>query len=455
MICIDMWGSRGTAFIAGCVVLALPALGLPEPAWSASHRPPRQRQVNAQVLGSLTIAWSGDPARGCAAAGLCGVSGTLQMHFGNSEVSSSGGPPELMANDESAVARVQTTAPDGSVTACADLVPVQFDLAVHRTGDQLAARVPASGAAQTPSSGRCAGPTSGDLTALRLPARRTAHGYDFSGRTSFIAGPFAVTAVSGARARITFGGNGGGGGITSGGTTSTPVKLRSVLVERAGFTYRVTGFAGTLTTAFAGLAPPQCDPLGACGVAGRLVQSFATRGTLRFAGARITAHHVGRDRALADLRQGTMELSDTFAERVVHETVTEMSSQTGNLPCSAHSSTVLPATGLRPRRGRDELLLSGALPGFGGGGSDPFRTPCPGPATADILGPNGGRIATATVTAGQLGDRRLSITFRGHGSFDGSAYTGRRSGAVVLGLVLVRSTGGTRRETLFPGEPVI
>ena len=154
---------------------------MPGAAWSASHRPRPQRSFSTEVTGPLTIAWSGDPAHGCAAAGLCGVSGTLQMHFGGGELSGSGGPPELMATDDGAVARVQTTAPDGSVTTCADLVPVQFDIAVHGATARVAGGVLGLGS-QAPSAGRCAGPTSGQLAALSSPLRRLAHGYDLSGR---------------------------------------------------------------------------------------------------------------------------------------------------------------------------------------------------------------------------------------------------------------------------------
>ena len=89
-------GSRGTAAIAACVALGALALALPRAGWSASHRAHHQTQVNTSVTGPLTIAWQGDPAHGCAAAGLCGVSGTLQMHFGNSEASGNG-PPELIS----------------------------------------------------------------------------------------------------------------------------------------------------------------------------------------------------------------------------------------------------------------------------------------------------------------------------------------------------------------------
>jgi hypothetical protein len=62
-------------------------------------------------------------------------------------------------------------------------------------------------------------------------------------------------------------------------------------------------------------------------------------------------------------------------------------------------------------------------------------------------------MAAAVVTAGELGDKRLSISFRTGGTFTGSAYRGKRSGSVVLSLTLVRRRGFTRRVKLFTGEP--
>jgi hypothetical protein len=150
-----------------------------------------------------------------------------------------------------------------------------------------------------------------------------------------------------------------------------------------------------------------------------------------------------------------MALSDTFGEQAVHATVDESSAPTDGLPCVATDSVLL-AGGVasKPRRGSDKLVLSDPVEDFGRGPPDAFRTPCPGPSAADVLGPNGGALATATVSAGQLGDSRLSITFHSAGTFHSSAYAGRRSGAVVLALALVHSTGGTRRVSLFPGEPL-
>ncbi|MGH2855968.1 MAG: hypothetical protein ACRDMJ_00630, partial [Solirubrobacteraceae bacterium] len=87
------------------------------------------RQVTTTMTGALTIAWQADPARGCAAAGLCGVSGSLEMLAGGSGQSSSssgGGPSPIQAElmDPTAAARVMTLGAAGAPDAtCTDLVP--------------------------------------------------------------------------------------------------------------------------------------------------------------------------------------------------------------------------------------------------------------------------------------------------------------------------------------------
>jgi hypothetical protein len=461
-----MRGSRGRAAIAACVIVGVPALGLPGPALGAQPRPPRARQVNVTLTGGLTVVWTGDPARGCAAAGQCGVRGSLQMVQGDEAASESGGgAPPLELSDQSAVARVQTTAPDGTFTGCADLVPVDFFLTVRKTRGAARATLDASDALGAPSSGRCAGPTAADIGTMKLPARQMgSRGYDLSGQTSFGAGPFEVTAISTVRAHFTYGNQGdqvglGGFGFLSGGVggggSTRPLKPRPALQESAMARYRITGVSGALDTDFAGVAPPLCDGLGDCGATGRLTQTISTHGTVLFAGTRLVSHRVGLSGALADLRRGRLLLFDSFGVRPIHETVAEMLSQSDGASCTDTGSLRLARTSSAgPHRGVDELALAAGAGELGFGSPDPFRTRCPGPSTADIIGTGGGSVATATVTAGELGDRHLSIAFRPRAAFDGPDYSGRRTGSVVVSMTLVHQSGGTRRVKRVPHEPL-
>lgn len=458
----DMRGSRGTAVAGACAVLGLMALSAP--GWAAS--PPRRhapRQVNVALTGGLTITWTGNAADGCAAVGVCGVSGSLELHLGNSSESSVGGPVPLEVSDSGAVARVQTTAPDGTVLTCADLVPVDFNLAVrHGGGGAPRTTMDPATSIAPPSAGRCAGPTAADLRGLDLPARPFgAHGYDMSGRSSFTGGPFQVTVFSTVRAHITYGSGGtqpplGGGsffGSAGGTTTAGPGKARSVLEESATVVYRMTGFSGALTTGFGGVAEPLCDALGACGAAGRLVQSFDTRGTLSFSGTRLVPRPRSARAALADLRRGRLQLYDSFPASFVHVSTDEALSESHGVTCNDTSRMRLNSMASRAHGATDELILSPSPRDFPIGQVDPFRTRCPGPSAADILGSGGTPMAAGVVTAGRLGDQRLSVAFSTRGPFTGSAYSGQRSGSVVLSLTLVRRRGTTRRVKLFRGEP--
>ncbi len=444
-------------------MVAVPALGLPGPALAAHPRPVRTRQVNITLSGALTVTWTGDPAHGCAAAGQCGVSGSLEMVQGGETASASGGgTPPLELSDQNAVARVETAQPDGTVTDCADLVPVDLFLTVRKTRGGPRATLDPSDALSAPSSGRCAGPTAADMSAIKLPARRLgSRGYDLSGQTTVAVGPFEVTAISTVRAHFTYGNQGGGGlgglGSFSGlGGGPGSGKPHPALQESAVARYRVTGVSGALDTEFAGVAPPLCDGLGVCGATGSLTQTISTHGTVIFAGTRLVSHRVGRSGALADLRRGRLLLFDTFGVRPIHETVAETLSQTGAARCTDMSSLELvapPFTGAH--RGVDELELPSTVEDLGFGAPDPFRTRCAGPSAADITAPRGGPVATATVTAGELGGRHLSITFRPRAAFHGQDYSGRRTGSVVVSMTLVRQSGGTRRVKRFAHEPLV
>src|ERR1700744_861190 len=130
-----MSGSLGGVGGVACAVLACACLGMPAPASAARHKQPDQApQVDVSVTGSLTIAWTGDPADGCAAAGVCGVSGTLELpQSGEGQGPRPAAQPPLEVSDANAVARVTDTAPDGTVTRCSDIVPSDFFLSLHDT----------------------------------------------------------------------------------------------------------------------------------------------------------------------------------------------------------------------------------------------------------------------------------------------------------------------------------
>jgi hypothetical protein len=387
------------------------------------------------------------------------VSGSIEM-LPEGSSSSSPGPPPIELTDPNAAARVTDTS-GATQTVCADVVPVDFQLAVRHTGGTHAV-IEVSQSPQLPAGGRCAGPTPADLAALVLPARPLGSGgYDFSGRTTFGAGPFTVTAISTVRAPFTHGSAGLGsvgapGAITSiaVGPAPTAPRLPTVLQEHAEIAYRVVAVTGGLATAFAGLAPPLCSPLGACGTAGTVTETFKTSGTISFFGTRTVKRRVSAGRTLADLRAGRLAVYTSFDGLPIAETATETVTGPGTLSC-ADTRTEGPFPGQSSRRGRHAIELAFAGSGgtfvFGDGGIDPLRTRCPGPASADVVA--NGPLAAATVPLSTLGRRPLSLTFTGGGPFTGSAYTGQRGGSVVLSLIFAHASGGTTRTPVFPGPP--
>ncbi len=434
-------------------------LGSLAPAGSALAAARPARPMSETLTGSLSISWAGDPARGCAAAGQCGVNGVLQM-LPNGGTGSSSGVPPLELTDSNAVVRETLSGPGGPLrSTCADLLPVDLAFGVRHVPGGL--RAVTTGTFQPPSSGRCAGPTTQDLTPLTLPARRFgAHSYDLSGTTRFGAGPFAVTAVSTVRALVTAGASNGfpfspvfssSGGVSSG--RGAPPRSRRALQEHAEYDYRIQGMSGTLSTAFAASSTPLCLPLGACGTTGELTGSFTPRGTIRFTGSRTVKRRVGPAGALADLRAGRMELGDNFYSTSIRETLTETLTRPSAQPCTDSSQVTFQGVSRPGGRGIDALLLAPSQGFFGS--VDPLRTRCAGPSGRDVLGnTNNASLARGTVTAAELGARRLEIVLGGAGAFSTASYAGQRSGSVLLSLILERETGGTRRVRLFGGPPV-
>ena len=413
----------------------------------------RVASPNLELVGSLTFAWQGDPARGCAVAGLCDVRGSLEI-VPSGGFASGPGPPSVELIDEDSAARVVDLSPSGAAAACADPVPVDVVFAVRHSR----ATPNQNFSLEPPSAGRCSGPTANDLLALSLPARSLGrHGYDFSGAMTFGAGPFTVTATSSLRTAI----QGGGSGIvvtsTSGSIPVGPIPPerlpRTLLSEHADAVYRVAASTGSFTTAFSGLAPPLCDPLGACGASGALHETVGTGATVNFSGTRIVKRRVSAREALADLKAGRLGFGLTG--QPLSGTLSETLAQAGGTTCADTDTRATPLI-RAPGPSTGVALGPSAFP-FGGLDmiGDPLRTRCPGPSALDILGRSA--LATAAVPMNALGDSRLTLTFTpgNAGPFSAGDYAGERTGTVVLTLVLVRASGGTARTPPIPPFPPI
>jgi hypothetical protein len=392
--------------------------------------------------GSLTFSWRGDLARGCAAAGVCRVSGSLEV-IPESQAGGSESPrqTDIMINDGDAVARVSDPGfAAAQPRTCADLVPVAITLGVVSRGDGGRHAV-INFPEQPPSSGRCAGPTASELDAISLPARRLPgrqEAYDMSGHATLHAGPYLVTIASTLHARRPA--STPGGGLALGGGSSSATSPRRLLRERVVVDYRLERVTGKLTTEFGGRPDPACLPLDACGASGSLIDAIShARGSMELEADRVVQRPVSAAAALRDLRAGRLRIEFVAATTPIASRLSATAAWSGGPTCRDHAARGLSLNGNGKRSG---VGLSLALADSGQG--DLSRTNCAGPASADVLGP-GGSIAGATVPVRTLGDRHLHVTLSGDGTFVGGGYEGSRRGTVSIDLRLLHVHGGTRR----------
>jgi hypothetical protein len=387
--------------------------------------------------GTLTFSWRGDPARGCQAAGVCDVSGSLDV-VPDDLSGSSESPPSRNFEivDEGAVVRV--TDPGSTATQphiCTQLAPVDMFMSIvrlHSSGLQ-AIVVPFS----PPTSGDCAGPSALSLGNFSRPARRLPgprEAYDLSAIHTFGSGPYAVTLRSTIRARRPSGPVSGGLELSggSGGDVSTGSKPHTALVEQVSIEYRITTTNGTVATTFAGRPDPFCLPLDACGANGTIDAR------------RVVTRRASRHRALADLRSGRLPLEETGD--LVRDVLSANVGWSAGSDCTQRirQFNALSIDVTASGDGRKALLRLAT-----DRTEDPFRTACPGPSVADVLA-SSDTLAQASLPLRQLGRSRLRIPVSAHGRFVAGSYAGARSGGVTLGLRLVGVRAGTKTETVIP-----
>jgi hypothetical protein len=399
--------------------------------------------MSAHVSGSVVATWHGDPARGCAAAGLCSTAGSATYRPGFDGRLDVGPNSVGFAGSESPeppIVRVREGPPNGQ-TACADVLESIFSpLSFAYLGDELQVSLEALDL----SAGRCAGPRTLDLSHA-LPRgktktrglRRAGRTIDLSARTRFVAGPFSGEVVSTVRVAL------GRARVVRADFSPDVLRLpRGVGPERRFWVldlrYRIAGVSGALVTDFRGLPDPGCRALGACGATG--TSSYALKGvsgridvlaggTLRGGRHRPSVHA-----ALHGLRRGALAVYAQSrlwrARATVNETVSSA--------FASCSDSLFAEPPVVDSRGTDAalvlLLRSDDLGSLG----DTVRTRCPGPSQSDVLG--GGSLAHGSIPFEQLGARALQVTAASTRAFARNGYSGARRGQVRLDLELVKSS---------------
>ena len=393
--------------------------------------------ANLTLSGALAITWHGDPARGCAAEGLCGIRGELILRSEGSQGYASSGGLSGVSVDVSGTVRVRDNS-ESPAGECVDVMngngagpgpAVELD---HRRSWTAALFPPAS-------SGRCAGPLATDLTHLALPVRAAGGRYpsfDMRGTRGFSAGPFSGTAASTMELRT----SPGSGGFSSGSSAPSTVSTRRVLTEYVNLRYRVSIVASTVGASFSGSPDPICVALDSCGTSGSVgFSAQPSTGNLTLTGFRTVPTRASRSHALRDLRAGRLVLlpSGVPAPGEVTETLTWPDGSS----CADTVARVASVLFGDPR-----LPSGGTLPVSVLNNGDPnvdlFRTHCPGPADTDIVGQNE-ILASGSLTPGQLLSKHTAVTLENRGGLTGLGYVGERTGSITVELTLAHLGAGT------------
>lgn len=392
--------------------------------------------------GAITYVWHGDPSRGCAAAGLCGISGSLILRADTFSDAFSFSPRSAAIGlDIPPVVRVQRVAATGSPGDCTEAAGSDGSLGLRVTRR----RNVWSAVLEPPiSSGHCAGPTSSDLARIELPVRTTGGRYatyDLRGTRRFVAGPLSGTVVSTMifrpdRSTRTSVETGGGG--------FPPLHRR--LVEHVALRYRLTSPQSTLATSFHSASSSTCWIYDSCALSGSLSLSLPSLNVVFEVGAaRVVKRRVSSAQALADFKAGRLHLNGGGTAQGSQLSLNVVETLRRNGVGACRDSSRSPGTYLfgTPRRGGQlelQLVDPNEMP--------LLRTRCPGPFAADVIAGRHGIIASGQLSHGDLTSPHSSPGLSWTGGFSGPVFDGSRSGALTLSLSLVKVTAGTRSELL-------
>lgn len=414
--------------------------GLPVVALLAALIAPASAAADEALLasGTVTYTWRGDPTRGCATVGLCGVQGALIINpQGSADAQPVAGHTFIGLNGATATVRVLTGSGECIDTpGSAGGQTVSVGRGAH---GRLVGRIQ-----QPVSSGRCAGPIAQDLSGLALPVRKTGGKrptYDLRATVPFVSGPFSGALVS----TLVFRPGGGEQESSSGSSGRSPPPPRhKVLIEHVILRYAVTPLAEGLEVPFSGDPDPFCTALDSCGATGTLLLSAGgPSSALTLTASRTVRTRVGARRALADLRRGRLG-APSGAGHVSSLNVSETFSSADGARCDAFAEGPGAALsfGGPPGPAARSSATQVTLYAFG---TEYMRTYCPGPSSADVIG-EFDRLGHASVTVAQLLASQSDLLLTDPGSFSGIGYVGARTDGIGFSMALEGIRAGTVQE---------
>ena len=413
--------------------------------WAPSAWASRDADSEGHPSGDITLTWHGDPARGCAAAGVCDVSGSLRYApdyaFTYGELLAGGRfePEELdLESSDPSTVRVRTGT-SASSGLCLDLEDNSFELAVRRGsgGHYRVGLFNGDGDLGAFSSGRCAGPLGQELASLFPIGNLDAAGLgrhsavlDLTQQRPFVAGPFSGELKSTVRARMPRVEVGGSSSDTTP-STALPRKRRELMLVME---YRLKQGSGSLVSGFAGTSEPFCLPFDACGVRGSInysVSPTSAGGSLTiYAHRRVSKHeHPNLRSALRDLRANRLKLEPLLdPPEGAQVRVSSVVSRPDGTTCTDPGESTSTDIGVEQGTGGIRLALNPS----NDSAVDALRTHCQGPGERDIAGTRS--LFAATVSNRDLLRKTLHVRLSPKKSFASAAYAGTLAGSFEIEL---------------------
>jgi hypothetical protein len=421
---------------------------------SDGARPLSAYESSVKASGQVSVDFHGDEAAGCAAAHVCGVSGTVTWSPGRGGLLLAFGyrrrgqhfeagylvvGDELGAGGPGTSTRVRRAGDGGaSGSLCADAASsIASSSPADRPGTSIA--LDPFGTDEVLRT-RCAGPLTRDVASL-LPTRtiseravrRGGAKLDFSADGEFAAHGLAGTLHSNLVLHVGKGSN----VLQSQQQAAPPTRTRVSRTRFLEVFYRVESVSGRVVTSVHGLTDPDlCGPLDSCGLLGTITTAPSASTGDGYVFAYASTKHTRRDlRRAVGLAPGPVPRGVHRAGYFQWEdagSVTSDLTRAGAPACA--DSAPLAGGGLL------DLGFSGthATARLYGGdvivGADPLRTRCPGPSSSDARG----GLAAGTVPLRALGARRATLRLTRGSSLNGNGYRGATRPDVTVAIQRTR-----------------
>jgi hypothetical protein len=437
--------------VAGAVVgLALAA----SPAQGAD----RLTSIDLRASGSMKVIWHGDPAAGCAAAGMCDYSGSTTYQLSgrafididrfDHEFTDVSGDLDPSGRATVRVLRKVAGAPPAECRDGADFAAFSLDVH-HAYSDRYSIGLGTDVGPSPIVTGRCAGPVLSDF-AGSLPtaafkvrdAKRRGHRINLAGRFPFTSGPLSGEVVSTLVLRTR--------------RTTTHTEPSNSRQARQGHRvlfvdveYAVERAQADVAADFRALESPACRLLDACATSGRDTYSLTGHGGSVHVFGIVRTHARHRPKLSKAIRMalGQGHLGG-FGELGGSGTTTDTLTRPGAPTCTDELHPAGPFVALETVR-RSRLRMSFGPPDSE---SDLLNGRCPGPIEATTL--RGPTFASATIPLRALERRHLHAVLARSGAFSSRGYRGTRSARLELDLRRAHVFVGFGRQIVVSGGTV-